>query len=220
MKERICETDDGIQSAEIVSDFNLMQRSLRDKNLLSTNDIIKSGINFGCGLEIGPGPGYLGLEWLSKTLDTELFGLEISPAMISTARENSVEYGLSERVSYCCGNALDMPFSDNSLDFVFSNGSMHEWEDLKSVFSEIYRVLKPEGRFFISDLKRNISFFILFLMKITVNKKSLKEGLITSVNASYTKEEIAGILSGTDFKGDFFVSEDLFGLNISGKKSP
>ena len=60
--------------------------------------IIKAGINKGLALEIGPGPGYLGLEWLKKTSETRLIGIEISTDMIKIATRNSKQYQLEDRV--------------------------------------------------------------------------------------------------------------------------
>lgn len=218
VRKRVPETSDGIQSDDIVRSFDLFQRRMRDKKFLETDAIIKAGIDFGYGLEIGPGPGYLGLEWLLKTQGSKLTGLEISPEMIKTARKNADEYGLSDRVSYKEGSALEMPFGDDSFDFVFSNGSLHEWEKPEKVFSEINRVLKPKGLFFISDLKRNLSYFVFLFMKMSVKPKEIRPGLITSVNAAYTADEITDIINRTEFFGHFSVSENPFGLNIAGRK--
>ena len=56
-------------------------RNMRDKGWIETNSILKEGISSGLALEIGPGPGYLGLEWLKKTGQTRLKGPEISDDM-------------------------------------------------------------------------------------------------------------------------------------------
>ena len=67
LKERIPETKIGIQGEINVQIYDTMQRRLRDKGWMSTDQIIETGINSGIVLEVGPGPGYLGLEWLKKT---------------------------------------------------------------------------------------------------------------------------------------------------------
>ena len=66
-KSRIVETENGIQGELNVQMYDTMQRHLRDRGWIETNALIKSGITKGKALEIGPGPGYLGLEWLKKT---------------------------------------------------------------------------------------------------------------------------------------------------------
>ncbi len=68
VKQRIKETDHGITGEITVQMYNKMMESHRDHGWLSTNDIIDFGINQGTALEIGPGPGYLGLEWLKKQI--------------------------------------------------------------------------------------------------------------------------------------------------------
>ena len=67
VKPRVVETNQGITGDFNVQMYDQMQRHLRDKGFMETHDIIKSGIDSGTVLELGPGPGYLGLEWLKKT---------------------------------------------------------------------------------------------------------------------------------------------------------
>jgi hypothetical protein len=62
VKPRIVETDQGIQDEFDVLTYDNMMRRLRDKGWMETEHIIKSGILKGFEFEIGPGPGYLGLE--------------------------------------------------------------------------------------------------------------------------------------------------------------
>ena len=185
---------------------------------METDDIIKSGINAGTALEIGPGPGYIGLEWLKKTKNTNLHWLEISEDMKNIALKNAKEYGFTNRIKITVSDATNkFPFRDNNFDAVFTNGSMHEWANPVEVFNEIYRVLKKEGNFFISDLKRNLNPILLFIMKFTTKRKSMKQGLVTSVNASYLKDELKDILSRSNLK-NFNVIENPFGLIITGNK--
>ena len=76
------ETDEGIQGEFTVELYDQMMRRFRDKGWLETNLILKQGISSGFALEVGPGPGYLGLEWLKRTQGTLLKGLDISADMI------------------------------------------------------------------------------------------------------------------------------------------
>ena len=79
VKPRIVETDQGIQGKFDVRIYDSMMRRMRDKGWIETSLILKVGIRHGLALEVGPGPGYLGLEWLKKTVGTNLRALEISP---------------------------------------------------------------------------------------------------------------------------------------------
>ena len=157
VKPRISETDEGIQDELEVQVYDKMQRRFRDKGWMETNAIIKTGIKKGMAMEIGPGPGYLGLEWLKKTDKTNLKGVEISSEMIKIADRNAKEYGFEHRIEYVQSDAQHIPFEDNHFDGVFTSGSLHEWAQPISIFNEIFRVLKSRGRYIISDLRYVLS---------------------------------------------------------------
>jgi len=219
LHQRVSETNEGIQNEFDVKDYDVFLRKMRDRSWMETNQIIKSGIDMGNALEVGPGPGYLGLEWLKKTNNTHLTGLEISKAMIAIAEANAKEYALShDRIRYVLGNAMEMPFEDNTFDAVFSNGSLHEWENPQRILNEIYRVLKVGGRYFVSDLKRNISALLKSFMLSVTKPKSMRKGFTTSVQASYTKEELHRILLVTSCK-DAAIEENIMGLVVLGQKT-
>ena len=79
--------------------------------------------------------------------------------MKKIALKNSEEYGMKNRVEYVISDATQsFPFESGTFNAVFSYGSLHEWTDPIPVFNEIARELKTGGRFYISDLKRNINF--------------------------------------------------------------
>ena len=115
VKPRVIETGEGIQDELTVEAYDIMQRHLRDRGWIETDQIIKSGIDKGVVLEIGPGPGFIGLEWPKKTEGTKLNGLEISPTMIETAEKNAREYGVEARAKYVKGDAVKMPFENELL---------------------------------------------------------------------------------------------------------
>jgi len=217
IKPRVIETDEGIQGDFNVTIYDKMQRRLRDKGWIETNRIIAFGIDSGLALEVGPGPGYLGLEWLKKTTNTHLKCVEISPDMIKIAEKNAREYHFTDRVEYKEGKAEVIPFSDNMFDAVFSNGSLHEWPDPMKAFNEIHRVLKKGGKFFISDMRRDMNSFMVFFLKMSAQPKEIRPGLISSIHAAYTQEEIVVILNKTPLK-DAVVSKDMIGIEMKGIK--
>jgi ubiquinone/menaquinone biosynthesis C-methylase UbiE len=217
IKQRIIETNEGIQAELEVQAFNEFRRKMRDKGLIETGQVIRSGILQGLALELSPGPGYVGLEWLKRTRATKLKAVEISKNMIEAASFNAREYGLAERVEYIQGDAVSLPFPDRIFDGVFSTDALHEWAEPEKVFDEIHRVLKNKGRFCICDLRRDINPLLVMIMKLLVKPKSIKPGFISSLNAAYTVEEIQDILSRTKLAGSNVV-KDVFGLTITGIK--
>ena len=229
VKQREIETNEGIQDAFTVEIYDVSMRMMRDKGITEQElkGVFKAGIMSGHALEIGPGPGYLGLEWLKKTSGTRLTALDISENMLQIAQKNASEYDLSERVKYVKGNAEKLPFADNTFDAVFSGGSLHEWEHPIKTFNEIHRVLKPGGKFCVGDLRRDMNFFVRwFLIKMCKGmlKKSRQplsfvDGLISSINAAYIPVEIEAILNKTRLHKSFTVNTDPFGLDIAGVKT-
>jgi len=214
---RVPETVEGIQDEITVAAYDIMQRGLRDAGHLPVEDLVKQTQPGDKGLEIGPGPGYYGLEWVRKTEGTTLTGLEISPAMIRLASENTLSYNLNERVTYQEGNALMMPFEDNLFSLAFSNGSLHEWEDAGVVFSEIHRVLQPGGRVMVTDLKRDLSPEIFTFMQGSCRSEEIRKGFETSVRAAYKKEELEDILSGVSFRSSQVIAHP-YGLVVLARK--
>jgi ubiquinone/menaquinone biosynthesis C-methylase UbiE len=103
-------------------------------------------------LDIGTGPGWLLLKLHEKSPAMRLVGLDASPAMVATARQNMAQAGLADGIEIREGNASHMPFADQSFDVIVSTGSIHHWKNPTAGLSEVHRVLKPGRYAFIYDL--------------------------------------------------------------------
>jgi len=149
-------------------------------------------------LEIGPGPGWIGIWLAEKRPDLQITGLEPSPDMRRVAKVNAESCGVQERIEFVSGYVENMKhFSESEFDLVFSNESLHHWADPKQAFLEIQRVLKPNGRLFIKDGKRDLGlrekFVVNILGRIIAGK--MWRHWKNSLKASYTVEEIQRILN-------------------------
>ena len=215
VKIRAIETNEGIQNEVTVEAFDAFARSMRDKGWNGVEGMIASGIKGGDVLEVGPGPGYVGLELAKRIHPKSLTGCEISPAMLCFAEKNAAEYRIPAR--YVLGNCMAMPFEDESFDTVISNGSLHEWENPVRAFDEIYRVLRPNGRYCITDLRRDVHPLKKAMVYLSTQPKEMRPGLITSLDAAYTLSEITELLRLSSLR-NATVSSDFFGLCISGQK--
>jgi len=214
-KPRVKETDQGIQGVQIVETYDRFQRGMRDRGWIETDAIIASGIQAGHALELGPGPGYVGLEWLKKTQATRLTGLDISQDMLQIAGRNAAAYGLAGRVEYVHSNGDQIPFEDGFFDAAFSNGSLHEWEHPVSIFNEMARVVKPGGRVFIADLKRDMAAPLRWFLWLSCRPAAIRPGLLSSIGAAYTADELAELVRLSALSG-CKISANPIGLTLSG----
>lgn len=214
-KTRVIETTEGIQNELTVEVFDVFARTMRDKGWNGVEGMIASGVRGGDILEIGPGPGYVGLELAKKVKPKSLTGCEISAPMLRFARKNAAEYGIE--ANYVQGNAMHMPFEAESFDCVISNGSMHEWENPIDVFNEVGRVLRPGGCYCITDMRRDVHPMKKMMVYLSTQPKEMRPGFITSLNAAYTRSEILELLRHSALSAAR-VENDFFGLCIAGRK--
>jgi len=98
-------------------------------------------------LDIGTGPGELSIQ-VANQLNNGGFltGIDISANMIRLAKEIA-KAGGHENVSFGHGDAMDLKFRDNSFDVVVSSNAFPWVPDRAQFVREVYRVLRPGGRF-------------------------------------------------------------------------
>ena len=208
-----------IKETEFAELYDEMLKSMRDKGWLNLQLLKEKCAGHSKFLEIGSGPGYIGLEIIKQQDDAMLTGVDISEEMITIAKRNAKKYALQNRVKYIKEDAQLLPFHDNEFDFVFSYRSLHEWRNPIVVFKEIKRVLKGNGSFYILDLKRDIHPKI----KQTVLEKTfpaeLRKSFLDSVNASYTISEIKELLSNSGIEEYSVVEEPIY-VHINGTINP
>jgi len=78
----------------------------------------------------------------------EVVGIDISKPGLENCRARLAQKGI-EGISYKEGTVLDLPFDDESFDFVFSNGVLHHTRDLVKGIHELLRVMKKGGHGFL-----------------------------------------------------------------------
>ena len=167
-------------------------------------------------LEVAPGPGFLAIEFAKA--GHKVTALEISKTFVEIAEANAKEAKVSVDVRQ--GNASAMPFGEDQFDFIICVAAFKNFSEPVEAIREMHRVLKPGGKACIIDLRRDVPME-------RINQHIKNDLRISGLNAlltklvfkttllktAYTKPEIEGMVSQTDFT-NLRIDEDALGMDI------
>jgi tocopherol O-methyltransferase len=97
-------------------------------------------------LDVGCGIGGSSL-YLATKFNASATGITLSPVQAERASDRARAAHLEERTTFQVADALNLPFSDQSFDLVWSLESGEHMPDKQQFLRECYRVLKPGGHF-------------------------------------------------------------------------
>jgi SAM-dependent methyltransferase/membrane protease YdiL (CAAX protease family) len=143
-------------------------------------------------LEIGPGPGWAGIELLRLRPDIRLTGLDASSDMVRAARKNAETEGVADRAEYIEGVAEDLSrFGQGTFDAIISRDSLHHWIDPAKAFRGFACALKPEGGVYLSDERRNLGTIERFFVRSIASRlgQDMARGWENSIGAAWTPAE-------------------------------
>ena len=184
-------------------------------------EAIAGKLKGGTLIDLGAGTGYLSIEIAKRVPALNVYGIDLSKEMVKIARKHAEGV---ENVRFEIGNAADLPFEDDSIDFIVSTGSLHHWKKPVKVFDECYRVLKSGKEAWIYDgcpdvprdeADRLIKEYGSLRYRVLVNLRQLHGFTIQEYDS-----KIRDMLEQTKFKNSYQMEQTDIFMKITVKKHP
>ncbi len=153
-------------------------------------------------LDVGTGPGRLLFEVHQLNPDIELFGLDISEAMVQLAKKNLA--GANAIIQR--GDIQSTDFADDFFEMVTCTGSFYLWDNPVKGLEELFRILKKDRSAYLFETYQDFNeSAVQEALKANLRGESLVRRLTTPVflkrqlRMTYRTSEIAEIIQGTRF---------------------
>jgi len=143
-------------------------------------------------LDLGSGGGIDVLLSAQRVGPTgKAYGLDMTDEMLALARENQRKAGVSN-VEFLKGDIEQIPLPDASVDVIISNCVINLAADKRKVLAEAFRVLKPGGRFAVSD--------VVVRGELPAAVRRSMELWVGCVAGALTEAEFTALLGSTGFE--------------------
>jgi demethylmenaquinone methyltransferase/2-methoxy-6-polyprenyl-1,4-benzoquinol methylase len=172
-------------------------------------------------LDVCAGTHDFGIECLKQFPHAQITGLDFSPGMLTSGTEKLKKQGLENRIKAVCGDALHMPFANESFDVIFCGYGVRNFDDAERGLQEMYRVLKPGGQVLILEFfkpttitakifhKTYASFIIPIVGKIISGHPQAYAYLRDSISQFISIKEFSSLMTKTGYQNimhnDFFM---------------
>lgn len=109
----------------------------------------------GYGLDVCCGTGMITMEQARTAGPTgKVVGLDFSENMLARAKENLADFELKDNITLIQGNAMALPFEDNTFDCVTVGWGLRNVPDIMTAVKEMMRVVKPGGKVVSLDMAK------------------------------------------------------------------
>ncbi len=124
---------------------NLMTMGMHRRWKLQTANQTATGLS-GFGLDVASGTGDLALALGKISNLNAVVGVDLIPEMVALARHKIRQWRQCERTSMVLGDALSLPFPDDTFSCATAGFSLRNMPDLSGALREMVRVVNPGGR--------------------------------------------------------------------------
>lgn len=149
-------------------------------------------------LDAGTGTAQIPIELCRRPLTCTVVAVDLAREMLKLARQNVTAAGLEESIVLEYADSKRLPHGDATFDAVMSNSIVHHIPEPRTVFEEMWRVLRPGGILFVRDLLRPAdsatldSLVATYAAETNAHQRRLFRN---SLHAALTVEEIGTILA-------------------------
>ena len=142
-------------------------------------------------LDLGSGAGIDAILAAQKVGEKgKVIGVDMTIEMVEKARENAKKQGI-ENVEFLLGEIENLPIKDNSVDTIITNCVINLTPDKAKTFSEAYRVLKPQGKIYLSD--------IVLLEELTEEQRNNKKLISGCVAGALLRDDYLNKIKSAGF---------------------
>ena len=151
--------------------------------------LVSRGFSAGKIIDVGCGFGGLNIILAHRFVDSEIVGIDLSDPLLQLANQSAQAANLGDRVRFEKADVHQIPYPDDSFDVVINTNLVHLVDDAVQMLNEIERILVPDGRLFIVDVRRSWlgifdktfkSALTLDEARELVSRSSLREGSFSS----------------------------------------
>ncbi|WP_048902276.1 arsenite methyltransferase [Methanohalophilus mahii] len=142
-------------------------------------------------LDLGSGGGFDSFIAARKVGKTgKVIGVDMTEDMVAKARKNAEKYEL-DNVEFRQGDIESLPVEADSVDVIISNCVINLAPDKSRVFREAYRVLKNDGRMYVSDM--------VLLNDLTPEQRNDEDLICACIGGALLKDDYLGTIKDAGF---------------------
>jgi len=160
-------------------------------------------------LDVASGTGDIAKLFMKETnYESDVFCFDENIHMLNLSKKKLKK---NSNIKWFCGNAQDLPFEDNTFDYYTISFGIRNIDNINKALKEVYRVLKPGGRFLclefskvkneiFNTLYKNYSKSIPIVGKLIMGKSEPYEYLINSIENFCNQDEFTKLIKKQNFE--------------------